>query len=467
MTLRALASASAVSLALAAGAGAQEAPAFSREQIRTAEKLIETALKDDLAYEIARSLTTEVGPRLGGTDAEARARAWAVPTLQRLGFKNVRIETYEMSSWRRVSEAAEIVAPFPQSLAITALGNSPSTPNEGVEGEVVRFPTLAALRAAPVDGFEGKIIFVDEPMTRTQDGSGYGVAVAKRSAATLEAAKRKAVAALIRSVGTDPARFPHTGSMSLAAPGERAPAAALSNPDADLLADAIARAEGPVTVRLKILAERIENAPSGNVLAEVPGRTPELIVIGGHLDSWDLGTGAIDDAAGIAITTAAARLIDALPGKPKKTIRIVYWGAEEVGLHGARAYAEAHQGELARHALAAESDFGAGRVWRFDTRFAPAAEPVTKAILDVLRPLGVGPGDNEATGGPDVGPLRTAGVPVFDLQQDGLSYFDYHHTANDTFDKIDPDALRQNVAAWAATLYLLSETDAAFKAPAP
>ncbi|MBY0420962.1 MAG: M20/M25/M40 family metallo-hydrolase, partial [Parvularculaceae bacterium] len=409
-----------------------------------ARALIERAKSDATAYDLAEGLTTEVGPRLGGTDAEARARDWAVRALKRLGFKNVRIEPYTMSSWRRGEENAAIVAPYSQRLVVAALGNSPATPEGGVVGEVARFGTLAELKAAPLTGFEGKIIFVDEPMTRTQDGSGYGVAVAKRSEATLEAAKRGAAAALIRSVGTDSTRFPHAGNMRLT-DQRMAPAAALSAVDADLLASAIARAKQPVRVSLNLRPTREEQAPSGNVVGEITGRTNDIIVVGGHLDSWDLGSGALDDAAGVAITAAAAKLVVDLKGKPRRTIRVVFWGAEEVGLHGARAYAEAHKAEIGRHYAAAESDFGSGRVWKLDTRFGPDAALVSRALFDVLRPIGVGPGDNEAGGGADVGPLRDAGVPVFELNQDGSAYFDYHHTANDTLDKIDREDLAQNV----------------------
>jgi Zn-dependent M28 family amino/carboxypeptidase len=450
----------AAALLLATPAGAELTP----RQRADIDALIARAMKDDRAYEIVASLTTEVGPRLGGTDAEARARAWGEAKLRSLGFKNVRIETFDMPVWTRVSESAAIVSPYPQPLHATALGNSVSTPAGGLEGEVVRFPTLAALQRAPMTGLEGKIVFVDEPMTRTQDGSGYGVAVAKRSGAANEAGKRGALAAVIRSVGTDTHRFPHTGNMNYAEGVTPVPTAALSNPDADLLADALRRAKGPVRLRLDLQTQRIEKAQSGNVIGEIPGRTDELIVIGGHLDSWDLGTGAVDDAAGIAITIAAAKLVDEMKGKPGRTLRVVMWGAEEVGIHGGRAYAERHKGDLARHALAAESDFGAGRVWQLRTRFGQGREAHAKDLAEALRPLGVGPGNAEAGGGADIGALRAAGVPVLDLAQDGSDYFDLHHTANDTLDKIDPEALKQNVAAWAVMLYLASEMEGGFRA---
>ncbi len=366
-----------------------------------------------------------------------------------------------MPAWSRVFESAAIVSPFPQPLHVTALGNSVSTPDGGVTAEVVRFDSLAALQAAPTAGVEGKILFVDERMTRTQDGSGYGVAVAKRSEAAYEAAKRGALAVVIRSVGTDSHRNPHTGNMKMKEGEVAVPAAALSNPDADQLARAMER--GAVTLALDIRTARVDKAPSGNVIGEIAGRTDDLIVIGGHLDSWDLGTGAVDDGAGIAITLAAAKLIDEMKGKPGRTIRVVMWGAEEVGLHGAKAYAEAHKDELSRHALAAESDFGAGRIWSMQTKFGEKSVAKAKLIADALHPLGVGPGNNDASGGADVSPLKAAGVPVIDLNQDGTDYFDLHHTPDDTLDKIDPEALKQNVAAWAAMLYLAAELPGGFR----
>ncbi|MFC2951493.1 M20/M25/M40 family metallo-hydrolase [Marinicaulis aureus] len=455
---------SALVLAFAGPALAQEKapPALSDAQAKTADRLIDAGLEDDLAWDILESLTTEVGPRLGGSPAEARARDWGVAKLKALGFKNVRIETYEMPYWARVSESAEIISPFPQPLAVTALGRSKATPEGGVTGEVVRFPTLLALQAAPETGFEGKIVFVDEPMARTQDGSGYGTAVAKRSQAAVEAGKRGAVASLIRSAGTDSHRNPHTGG-GLRGEGETAvPAAALSNPDADQLARALERAKGPVTVKLNLQVETAESVTSGNVVGEIPGQTDEIIVIGGHLDSWDLGTGAIDDASGIAITTAAAKLVGDLKGKPKRTLRVVMWGAEEVGIYGGKAYADAHKDEIDKHVLAAESDFGAGVVYRFDTRFSEEERPKAKVFEGALRRLAVTPGNNMAFGGADVGGVRDLGVPVVSLRQDGTDYFDLHHTPDDTLDKVDLTELRQNVAAWAAFLYIASELDGDF-----
>ncbi|MFW6027833.1 MAG: peptidase M28 family protein, partial [bacterium] len=270
-----------------------EAPPLPPKVRKTADALIDKALKDDLAYRLVESLTTEIGPRLAGTPEEARARKWAVAKLKALGFANVRQEPFKVRLWTRGEERAEIVSPFPQPMHVTALGHSVATPEGGVEGEVVRFETLSDLEEAPEGGLKGKIVFVDEWMTRTQDGSGYGMAVGKRSGAAVEAGKRGAVAALIRSVGTDHHRFPHTGNMSYEEDVTPVPIGALSAPDADQLARALER--GSVRVRLVLDVKgggrtggAWEGAPSeladsANVIAEIPGQTDEIILVGAHL----------------------------------------------------------------------------------------------------------------------------------------------------------------------------------------
>jgi len=435
---------------------------ISAEQLRTVERLRSAALESDLAWEIVEDLVTQIGPRLAGSEAEARARDWAVAMLREQRFSNVRIEPFTIPYWDATREEASIVGPAPQRMVVAALGGSPSTPQGGLEAEVVRFPDMAALEAAPESAVRGRIVFIDERMERTQDGSGYGAAVAKRGRCAPVAQSKGAAACLIRSVGTDPHRFAHQGGSSRQAQGASLPAAAISPADADLLARRIAR--GPTRVRLNIEADIRENAPSGNVIAEIRGRErpEEIVILAAHLDSWDLGQGAIDDGAGVAIVTAAARLIRDLPRRPRRTIRILFAGAEENGVHGGAAYARAHANET--HIVGAESDFGAGRVWRFRTRCAEQALPYGRAIQRQLAPLGIIPGDNLAGGGADISDLRQAGMPVVDLSQNGLDYFDLHHTADDTLDKIDPEALRQNVAAFAVFAYLAADNDWDFRA---
>jgi len=386
--------------------------------------------------------------------------------LRANGFTNVRIEPFTLPYWDATREEAHIVSPgIERPMVAAALGGSPSTPEGGLTAEIVRFANMAALEAAPNSAVAGRIVFIDEHMSRAQDGSGYGVAVRKRGRCAPVAQAKGAAACLIRAVGTDTHRFAHQGGSSRQAQGASLPAMSISPADADVLANLIQR--GTVRVRLDIRADIRENAQSGNVIAEIRGRErpDEIVLLAAHLDSWDMGQGAIDDGAGVAIVSAAARLIRDLPRRPRRTIRILLAGAEENGVHGGAAYGQAHANET--HVVALESDFGAGRVWRFDTRFAESAAPYTRAFQRALSPLGVLPGNNQADGGADVNAIREAGTPVVDLSQDGTDYFNYHHTPDDTLYAIDPAALRQNVAAWATFVYLAADTDWTFRgAPA-
>jgi hypothetical protein len=424
---------------------------------RAIDQLRDAGLHDDHGYEIVQDLVTQVGPRISGSDQEARARDWAVTMLRANGFTNVHIETFPVPGWYWRRQEASIVSPSQQRLVIAALGGSPSTPNGGLDAEIVRFPDLASLQAAPDAAVRGRIVFIDEHMTRTQDASGYGAAVVKRGGCPRLAAPKGAVACMIRSVGTDTHRFAHQGSAGRTV---AIPTASMSPADANTLTTLLAHA--PVRVHLEIEAGFRDGAQSGNVIAEVRGRErpDEIVVLAAHLDSWDLGQGAIDDGSGVAIVTAAARLINALPRHPRRTIRLLIAGSEEPGGYGGDAYAKAHASE--HHVLAAESDLGADRVYRFNSGFSDAAQPYARAFQRALAPLGVVPGETSADGGTDIGGLKTSGVPVVDLQQDASRYFDFHHTANDTLAAIDPDQLRQNIAAYAVFAYMAADADWVF-----
>lgn len=466
MRLSLAALASALALYALPASAQQVAPAnLSAADQAIVAQLQKQAMTSDVGFSFVEGLTTEIGPRLAGSPEEAKARDWAVAKLKALGFANVRIEPFTVPYWRRQIETASIISPAPQKLAVTALGYSAPTPKGGLEAEVVSFPDLTALRAAPDAAIKGKIVFIDERMVRTQDGAGYGPAVAKRAQCRVIAAPKGAAACLIRSAGTDSHRLPHTGSGGNE--GTALPNAALSGPDADQLGRLLQR--GPVKLRLEIGVETRDSAPSGNVIGEIIGseHPEQVVVIGGHLDSWDLGTGAIDDGAGVAIATAAAKLIKDLPQRPKRTIRVVLFGSEETGVFGGKAYAEQHKDELSRHVVAAESDFGAGRIYSFESNFGPGARAASLAIARALSPLGVYHGGYTTGGGADVGALREGGVPVAELAQNGLDYFDLHHTPDDTLDKIDPAALAQNVAAYATFAWLAANTDWDFRAAAP
>ena len=416
-----------------------------------AAALRDAALSDDqVAWDIAEGLTTEVGPRLAGTEAEARARQWTAAKLRALGFSNVRIETYRMPVWVRGEEEAEIVSPFPQRLAVTALGNSGATPARGLEAEVVGFESVAELEAAPDSAVRGRIVFVTHGMRPTQDGSGYGQFGAPRRQGPSIASRKGAAAIVVRSIGTDYHRNPHTGVQMWAEGARPIPAGALSIPDAEQLQRMLRRGR-PVRMRLTLTPRNIGMRESGNVIGEVPGSDPGagIVLIGGHLDSWDLGTGAIDNAAGVAITIAAAKRIME-SGRPRRTVRVVLFGAEEVGGNGSEAYLAAHPNDNV--VLVGESDFGADRIWRVNYSFAPANSALADRLTSLLAPLGIVRGRDPANAGADLGAWARRGVAAVDLNQDGTRYFDYHHTPDDTLDKIDPEQLRQNVAAWTAML---------------
>ena len=418
-------------------------------------RLRDAALKDDLAYDITEGLTTEVGQRLAGTEAEARGRAWAVAKLRALGFRNVRVEPFPLPVWVRGEERAEIVSPFPQKLSLTALGNSGATPPQGITAPVVVFREYNDLLTARDGSLRGKIAYIGHDMAATQDGSGYGAYGVARRAGPAIAARKGAVAVVIRSIGTDNQRLPHTGGTNFPAGVPAIPAAALANPDADQIERIAARGK-PVAMHLVLTPRQLGQGESGNVIAEVPGTDPKagIVLIGGHLDSWDLGTGAIDDASGVAITTAAAKRIMDSGRRPRRTIRVVWFGAEEVGVFGGRAYAQAHVGD--NHAVAAESDFGADRIWRFETGFAPGAAAVADRLGAALSPLGISRGTGKAGDGADVGPTVAQGAGAVDLNQSGTRYFDTHHTPDDTLDRVDPEQMRQNVAAWTAMLAVVA-----------
>ena len=417
---------------------------------------------DEIAYDIVEGLTTEIGPRQGGTEAEARARAWSVNKLKSLGFDNVRIEEYQMPTWVRGEETAEIVAPFTQKLAVTALGNSGSTGDKALEAEIVYFPTIDDLRAAPDGSLKGKIAFVSHSMMRTQDGSSYGAFGPARFVGPNIAAKKGAAAIVIRSAGTDYHRNPHTGNTNFDAGVSPIPAGALSIPDAENLERMLKRGK-PVVMKLKLTPKNVGMQVSGNVLAEVKGSNPKLpiIVIACHLDSWDLGTGAIDDAAGCGIIAAAAKHLKAL-GQPKRTVRLLWAGAEEVGIWGGKDYGAKHAAEP--HALAMESDFGAGKIWAVDFTLPETANEQKAKIIAALAPLGVVPRKTPAGGGADIGAIIAAQkLGIIDLQQDGTKYFDLHHTPDDTLDKIDKAEMRQNVAAWVSTLAIVANYEGELK----
>ncbi|MEM7244428.1 MAG: M20/M25/M40 family metallo-hydrolase [Acidobacteriota bacterium] len=441
----------------------------SKAVLQQAERLRDAALTDETAWKWVEGLTTEVGPRLAGTPEEKRAREWTVRSLKELGFpaRSIRVEPFPVDTWVRGGETARIVSPFPQPLVVTALGRSGATSEEGLEAEVAVFKTLAELEAQPDGALKGRIAYISHAMRKTQDGSSYGYFGRVRFRGPSIAASKGAVGCMIRSVGTQHHRLPHTGGTGW---GDvpRVPAVALSPPDADQIERIAARGE-TIRVAMTVTPRVLGTRQSGNVIVDLVGskRPEEIVVVGGHLDSWDLGTGAVDDGAGVAITTAAVNLIRKSGRRPARTIRLIHWGSEEVGLVGAKAYAERHADSIDQHVIGSESDFGGDRVFQIGGHVSDEGQVVVDEMLRLLAPLGVGRGPMGrsflGSSGPDLSPLNAAGLPRFRLDQDGRDYFDYHHTPDDTLDKIDPEALRQNVAAYVVFLWLAANTDAQFR----
>ncbi|GLQ96881.1 M20/M25/M40 family metallo-hydrolase [Dyella mobilis] len=455
------------SLVLAHGrACAAEAPTtIPAAAVQTAEQLRNEAMHDDTAYQVVKSLTTEIGPRLAGSANDPRAREWAIAKFKALGFDKVYTEAVTYPLWVRRSEHGAIVAPFPQSLTLTALGYSPGTPNGGLTAQIVQFPSLEALKAADPGTVKGKIVYIGYRMHRTKDGHDYGIGGGIREEGPPTAAAKGAAGFLLRSAGTDAdSRTPHTGLTDFRDPAKSIPAAALSNPDADQLERVLAYGK-PVTVKLDLDCG-IEGQYTGyNVIGDIVGRKypDQVVVIGGHLDSWDPGTGAIDDGAGVAIALGAAKLIHDLPQRPDRTVRVIAFANEEMGLWGGRAYAEKHAAEVGKFQLGTESDLGAGPVYQMSASVKPQARGAIEQIAKVLKPIGVAydaklPGG----GGSDLSQMHLKGMAALTLSQDATHYFDWHHTANDTLDKIDPQQLAQNVAVYAVFTYMAAQADGDF-----
>jgi hypothetical protein len=435
-----------------------DVPVLSPEVRKTAKALRERAFAGTRAVDWVRGLTDEVGPRLSGSPQDAVGVAWALATLKEQGFSNVHAEKVMVPAWQRGVETGGVTAPYRQKLILAALGGSPPTPEGGLEAEVVEMASLEELGAKGAGAVKGKIVFFNKRMERASETRGYGYAVDVRTNGPSQAARLGAAGVLIRSIGTDHNRLPHTGAVDYAAEVPKIPAAALAIPDAEML-ERLIRQGKPVRVRFTLTCGDRPEAESANVIGEIRGssKPDEIVLLGAHRDSWDLGTGAIDDGAGCGIVIEAARLIGLLPKHPARTIRVCLYANEENGLAGGKAYFKTHQAELDKHAAALESDSGTDYPVGIAWTAGPSAEALVKEIAAILEPLGAGM-LSAGGAGADTGTLKIAGVPMISMRQDSSQYFDYHHTANDTFDKIDPEGLDRNVAAVAAFAYCAAST---------
>ncbi len=426
-------------------------------------RLLASARAGSRAWELVRSLCDETGPRYPCTSGDAAGVAWAEEALRRAGLSHVHAEPAEATLWHRGAESCSLLLPRRQPVALTALGGSVGTPEGGIEAEVIAFASLEALDAAPPDSVAGKVVYLHHVMPRLRDGGGYHVAAAVRMRGAAHAARKGAVACLVRSVGTDSVRAAHTGSLCYQAGAPEIPAAALSIPDADLLHRSL-QAGARVRTVLSLGCSPQPAGMSANVLGELPGtdRADEIVLLGAHLDSWDLGSGALDDGSGCAIAIDAARLIASLPDRPRRTLRIALFANEELGSGGGRAYATAHAAEASRHVAAIEADQGDGRPWALRVPAASREGSLARTLHASLAPLGIELDAGASRGGVDLQPLGHLGVPFVDLRQDVTRYFDFHHTANDVIENVSRVEIEEATVAFALAAWVLANADERF-----
>ncbi len=437
--------------------------------------LRDDALKANAAYDWVSELTTRFGARPAGGPSEKAAAEWAAGKLKALGFDEAHIETFPLQVWKRGPESIEITGPFPQKLMGVALGGSTATPAGGLEAEAAIFDTWQQFTDFKGE-VTGKIVVILQPMTRDSDGSGYGrMSGPIRWAGPVVAQKRGAVGFVMRSLSTDDHRFPHAGATNWS-DGKGIPAMAITAPDAEQLGRIAVMQKkgeaGPLRLRLNAQPQFLGAGTSQNVVAEIRGseHPDQVVVIGGHLDSWDQGTGAIDDGVGTAIALGAAKSILDHGLRPKRTIRLVLWGSEEVSQPegfgtGGDNYAKAHAAEAASHVVAMEADFGSDKVYK--VQLPDSNDPAFAARMAVLlNPLAVYVNGTPPTGGDsDTDQLYALGVPSLLLDQDGYDYFNTHHTPDDVLDRINRPNLNQVVATWSGTLWMVAGTDVTFKRP--
>lgn len=423
----------------------------------TAGRLIGMAMSEGRAYKLAQSLTDGVGPRPSGSPNAARAVGWAVQQMIALGLKNVHTEPVAVPRWVRGEIEAQVVAPARQELHLVALGPSVPTPPEGITAEVAEAASFDELRTLGESVVRGKIVLFAHAMQRSHSFEEYGRAVAFRGGGPVVAARLGAAAMLVRSVGTGAYRLPHTGAFHYEQGVPKIPAAAVSAEDAELIHRLI-RGGARVRVHLRMTCHDAGEVESANVIGEVPGRERpgEIVLLGAHLDSWDLATGAVDDAAGVAVVMDAARLAAAVGKAPRRTVRVVLFMNEEMGLSGARAYAERHAAEIGKHVAAMEVDSGGGRATGFGALGGASAVALLRRLAAPLETLGAAAVVDAQEAGADLMPLAGR-VPLLTLEQELISYFDWHHTAADTFDKIDAMDLAVDTAAVAVVAYGLAD----------
>jgi len=441
--------------------------AWTPEQLGIMGRLRDAAMADPYAYDELEHLTDSIGPRLSGSPQAQAAVEWVAGEMRGLGA-TVTLEKTMVPHWVRGEEAAALTA-WPgaapgteQKVVVTALGGSAATPNNGITAPIVVVDSFAELKALPPDAARGKILVLNHSFDKQlaaegQGGMAYGQSVIYRGLAPTVGAAAGAAAVLVRSVGGADFRLPHTGATSYPEGAKKIPAGAITAEDADLLARLSKR--GPVTLKLMLTPQTLPHVPSYNVIADWKGseHPEQVVIVSGHLDSWDLGTGAIDDGAGIAVSMQAIHLLQKLGVHPKRTVRFIAWMDEESGSEGAATYAEEHAAQLGDHTAALESDLGCDHPIGITYAGSPQLEEYLRPVADALAPIGASVLSRGEDAGEDIAAIVTKGVPGFTPTQDSRFYFNYHHTAADTLDKVNPHHLAENAAVMAVTAYALAD----------
>jgi carboxypeptidase Q len=422
-----------------------------------------SALDDDYSYRQLAHLTENIGPRPTGSTQAKAAVDYVASQLRQLGLE-VQLEDVKVPHWVRGAETAELtdypgqVPGTTQKIVLTALGGSTATPAEGIDADLVVVNNFDDLKALGREKVAGKIVLYNEIYDKEKAAAGlsfiaYGEAVRYRASGAKAAADMGAVASLIRSVGSADFRLPHTGFSYPAG----IPAGAVTAEDAAFIADLAA--QGRVRIHLTLTPQKLPDVTGYNVIADLKGseHPEQIVIVSGHLDSWDLGTGAIDDAAGVAVAMEAAQVLQKLRLRPRRTLRVIAWMDEETGGSGSQAYARKHFSQFPNHVACIESDSGAGHPLGFDVKMPAAAAELLRPVTSVLQSFGataIQPSSYPP--GADIALMSEAGVPALGLLQDGRTYFHYHHTAADTLDKVVPSELRENAAAMAVMGYALA-----------
>jgi carboxypeptidase Q len=442
---------------------------FLAQTLADLKRIQQAALNSDYAYKQVAQLTNNIGPRLSGSAQAAKSVDYVANALKALGCE-VQLERVTVPHWVRGEETGALVQ-FPgqaenttQKIVLCALGGSVATPPHGITAEVIAVKNFDELKSLPRDKVSGRIVLFNYPFDKQmaaqgRAGEAYGEAVVYRSDGPSAAARQGAVACLIRSVGGADYRLPHTGETDYANDALKIPAGAVTAEDADLIVDLLR--QGPVKMKVVLTPQQLPDVESYNVIADIKGseHPEQLIIVSGHLDSWDLGTGAIDDAAGIAVSMEAANLIQKLHLKPKRTIRVIAWMNEENGLAGSKQYAKDHEKEMSRHFAVMETDGGAGHPLGINIRGKPEIKKMLAPVAAILQESGAGMLNLAEHAGADIGPLEKANVPAFSPIQDSRFYFNYHHTAADTLDKVVPKELAENSAIVSVLAYALANME--------